>query len=67
VKNSFREKSGLGAELALYALHVGGIHQRSVRQVPLLLRRFLGQDVTLESVLPLDFPTSREFEALLCA
>ena len=38
-----------------------------MRQVALLLRALFRQDVTLEGVLPLDFPSSRELEALFGA
>lgn len=38
-----------------------------MRQVPLLLRSLLGQNVTFKGVLSLDLSTSREFETLLGA
>ena len=40
---------------------------RGVGQVALLLRTLLGQDVTLEGVLALDFASSRQLETLLGA
>ena len=53
--------------MALDALFVGLVNRGRVRQVALLLRALLGQDVTLEGVLPLDLPSPREFEALFGA
>jgi hypothetical protein len=53
--------------LTLNALLVGLVNRGRVRQVALLLRAFFGQDVALEGVLPLDFPSPREFETLLSA
>ncbi len=38
-----------------------------MRQVALLLCTLFCQDVTLEGVLPLDFPSSRELETLFGA
>ena len=58
---------GLSAELLLDIRYVRFVNGRCVSQVALLLRRFLRQDVTLESVLPLDFSRSSKLEALLRA
>jgi len=57
----------LRAKLALDVRYIGFIDRCGVRQVPLLLRLLLGQDVTLEGVLPLDLSSPRELKALLCA
>jgi hypothetical protein len=53
--------------LALDARYVGLVNRGRVRQIALLLRTLLGQNVTLEGVLPLDFPRSRELETLFRA
>jgi len=57
----------LSAKLCLDALNISLSDCCRVRQVSLLLRPFLGQNVTFESVLSLDLSTSREFETLLGA
>lgn len=57
----------LSAKLCLDAFNISLSDCCRVRQVSLLLRPFLGQNVTLESVLSLDLSTSREFETLLGA
>ena len=53
--------------MALNARNVGLVNRRRVRQVALLLRTLLRQDVTLEGVLSLDFPSPRELKALFGA
>ena len=57
----------LCTKLALHARYVGFVNRGRVRQVTLLLRALLSQDVTFKSVLPLDFTSSRELEAFLGA
>ena len=57
----------LRAKLSLDALNISLSDCCRVRQISLLLRPFLGQNVTFESVLSLDLSTSREFETLLGA
>ena len=57
----------LCTKLAFDALFVGLVNRGRVRQVALLLRALLGQDVTLEGVLPLDLPSPRELKALFSA
>ena len=57
----------LRAKLRLDALNISLCDCCCMRQVSLLLRPFLGQNVTFESVLSLDLSTSREFETLLGA
>ena len=64
-KNSKNES--LRAELLLDARYICLVDSGCVGQVALLLRRLLRQDVTLESVLPLDFSRSSKLEALLGA
>lgn len=58
---------GLSAELLLDACDIRLVDGSCVCQVALLLGRFLRQDVTLESVLPLDFSRSSKLEAFLGA
>ena len=57
----------LSTELALDASNVRFINGRRVRQIPLLLRSLLRQNVTLKGVLSLDLPTPSKFETLLGA
>ena len=47
--------------------HVRLVDGGCVREVALLLGAFLGQDVTLEGVLALDFASSSQLETLLGA
>jgi hypothetical protein len=57
----------LRAKLRLDALDISFSNCCRMRQVSLLLRSLLGQNVTFEGVLSLDLSTSREFETLLGA
>ena len=57
----------LCTKLALHARYIGLINRGRVRQVALLLRTLLRQDVTLEGVFPLDLPSPRELKALFGA
>ena len=57
----------LGAKLCLDALNISLSNCCRVRQVPLLLRSLLRQNVTFEGVLSLDLSTSRKFKTLLGA
>jgi len=45
-------------------LVVGFVHQRRLYQVPLPFSRLFGQDVAVESMLPLDFSGTRQLKAL---
>ena len=54
-------------QLTLDVGHVRLVDGGSVREVALLLGPLLGQDVTLEGVLALDFASSRQLETLLGA
>jgi hypothetical protein len=60
-------QSRLDAQLALDAWNVRFINGCRVRQVPLLLRALLGQNVTFEGMLSLDLSTPCKFETLLGA
>jgi len=57
----------LRAELHLDALDISLRDCSRVRQVSLLLRTLLRQNMTLKGVLSLNLSTSREFETLLGA
>ena len=54
-------------QLTLDVGHVRLVDGCCVREVALLLCALLGQDVALESVLALDFASSRQLETLLGA
>ena len=54
-------------QLTLDVGHVRLVDGGCVREVALLLCALLGQDVALESVLALDFASSRQLETLLGA
>jgi hypothetical protein len=57
----------LGEQLFFNALHIGFVHSCERSQITLTLGRFLGQDVTFESVLTLNLPGTGELKALFRA
>jgi len=52
-------------ELTLDVFHIGLVDQCGMCQSTLAIFRFLGQDVTLERVLSLDFTRTGQLETLL--
>ena len=61
------EMEKLDAKLPLDVFLIGLIDRCVIRQVALLLRALLRQDMTFKGVLTLNFPTPCELEALLRA
>jgi hypothetical protein len=57
----------LDAQHLLHSLHVRRINDRHASKISLSFRAFLRQDMTLVSMLSLDFPGSGQEESLLCA